>query len=82
MSRIAEKKNSMSEELGRDGATVSLLQRKHQNFQQDLQTLQVSYLWTYDLYCPVHNSFDTGKSITRASGRGFGPGKSRLFWIL
>ena len=41
MSRIAEKKNSMSEELGRDGATVSLLQRKHQNFQQDLQTLQV-----------------------------------------
>jgi len=40
MSRIAEKKNSMSEELGRDGATVSLLQRKHQNFQQDLQTLQ------------------------------------------
>jgi hypothetical protein len=57
MSRIAEKKNSMSEELGRDGATVSLLQRKHQNFQQDLQTLQVSafcsYLWTYDLYGPV-----------------------------
>ena len=43
LSRILEKKNSMSEELGRDGATVSLLQRKHQNFQQDLQTLQVRF---------------------------------------
>ena len=30
----------MSDELGRDGATVSMLQRKHQNFQQDLSTLQ------------------------------------------
>jgi hypothetical protein len=52
MSRIAEKKNSMSEELGRDGATVSLLQRKHQNFQQDLQTLQVSafYIAIYGYY--------------------------------
>ena len=30
----------MSDELGRDGATVSMLQRKHQNFLQDLSTLQ------------------------------------------
>jgi hypothetical protein len=29
----------------------------------------VSYLWTYDLYGPVRNAFDAGKSITRASGR-------------
>ena len=40
LSRILEKQNSMSDELGRDGATVSMLQRKHQNFLQDLSTLQ------------------------------------------
>lgn len=39
--RILEKQNSMSDELGRDGATVSMLMRKHLNFIQDLQTLQV-----------------------------------------
>merc|ERR1712241_154915 len=40
LSRILEKQNSMSDELGRDGATVSMLQRKHQNFLQDLSPLQ------------------------------------------
>ena len=30
----------MSDELGRDGASVSMLQRKHQNFLQDLSTPQ------------------------------------------
>jgi len=40
LSRILEKQNSMSDELGRDGATVSMLMRKHLNFIQDLQTLQ------------------------------------------
>merc|ERR1719392_310005 len=40
LSRILEKQNSMSDELGRDGASVSMLQRKHQNFLQDLSTLQ------------------------------------------
>merc|ERR1712013_386920 len=35
LSRILEKQNSMSDELGRDGASVSMLQRKHQNFLQD-----------------------------------------------
>ena len=40
LSRILEKQNSMSDGLGRDGATVSMLQRKHQNFLQDLSTLQ------------------------------------------
>ncbi len=34
----------------------------------------ISYLWTYDLYGPIRNAFDAGKSITRASGRGLGPG--------
>ncbi len=28
----------------------------------------------YDLYGPVRNGFDAGRSITRASGRGLGPG--------
>lgn len=37
--RILEKKNSMSDELGRDAGSVHTLQRKHQNFVQDLQTL-------------------------------------------
>jgi hypothetical protein len=32
------------------------------------------YLWTYDLYGPIRNSFDVGKSNTRASGRRLGPG--------
>jgi hypothetical protein len=25
-----------------------------------------SYLWTYELYGPISNAFDAGKSITRA----------------
>jgi len=29
-----------------------------------------NYLWTYDLYIPVRNTFDAGKSITRGSGKG------------
>ncbi|XP_049795155.1 spectrin beta chain isoform X2 [Schistocerca nitens] len=39
LSRILEKQNSMSEELGRDAGQVSALQRKHHTFLQDLQTL-------------------------------------------
>lgn len=35
-----EKHHSMSDELGRDAGSVSALQRKHQNFLQDLMTLQ------------------------------------------
>ena len=33
-----------------------------------------NYLWTYDLYSPVCNVFDGGKSITRANF--FGPNPS------
>ncbi len=36
------------------------------------------YLWTYDLYGPVRNSFDADKSIARASGRGLGLGLCSL----
>ncbi len=34
---------------------------------------QDSYLWTYDLYAR-RNDFYEGQTITRASGRGLGPG--------
>lgn len=40
LSRIVEKQVAMSDELGRDAGSVNGLQRKHQNFLQDLQTLQ------------------------------------------
>ncbi len=40
---------------------------------------QCSYLLTYDLYGPIHNFFDVGKSIMRASGRGLGPGNQDFF---
>ncbi|XP_066961573.1 spectrin beta chain isoform X23 [Macrobrachium rosenbergii] len=40
LSRILEKQNSISDELGRDAGSVSALQRKHQNFVQDLVMLQ------------------------------------------
>jgi hypothetical protein len=36
--------------------------------------LENSCLLTYDLYDPVRNAFDAGKAITKASGRGLGPG--------
>ncbi len=36
-----------------------------------------NYLWTYDLH--VHNAFDAGKSITRANGKGLGPGDQDYF---
>jgi hypothetical protein len=38
-----------------------------------------SYLCTYDLYSPVHNVLDACISITRASGRGLGPGNRDFF---
>nr|XP_027207978.1 spectrin beta chain-like isoform X2 [Penaeus vannamei] len=40
LSRILEKQNSISDELGRDAGSVSALQRKHQNFVQDLVMLK------------------------------------------
>ncbi len=41
--------------------------------------LYICYLWTYDLYGPVRNTFGAAKSITRASGRGLGPGNGDFF---
>ncbi len=40
---------------------------------QNSAHVNISCLWTYDLYSPIRNAFDAGKSITRASGRGLGP---------
>lgn len=40
LSRILERQHGVSDELGRDAGSVSALQRKHQNFLQDLLTLQ------------------------------------------
>ncbi|XP_055390536.1 spectrin beta chain isoform X2 [Condylostylus longicornis] len=39
LSRIIEKQHGVSDELGRDAGSVSALQRKHNNFMQDLMTL-------------------------------------------
>jgi len=40
LGRISEKSNAVPDEVGRDASSVSALQRKHVQFQQDLQTLQ------------------------------------------
>ena len=47
LGRILEKQHSMSDELGRDATAVSGLLRKHQNFAQDMNSLegQVKYLF-------------------------------------
>jgi hypothetical protein len=31
--------------------------------------MYINYLWTFDLYYPVRNAFDAGKSITWVRGR-------------
>ncbi len=43
--------------------------------------LYINYLCTYDLYSLVHKVLDACISITRASGRGLGPGIGE-FWAL
>lgn len=40
LSRILEKSHSIPEDLGRDASSVSKLVRKHQNFLNDLQTIE------------------------------------------
>ncbi len=41
----------------------------------------INYLCTYDLYSPVHNVLDACMSITRANGRGLGPGIREFFGL-
>jgi hypothetical protein len=39
-----------------------------------IEVFHYNYLCTYDLYSPMHNVLDACIAITRASGRGLGPG--------
>jgi hypothetical protein len=43
-------------------------------FSRGTGAIGFNYLCTYDLYIHVHNVLDACISITRASGRGLGPG--------
>jgi hypothetical protein len=52
---------------------------EEENKRIDTSSLYISYLWTYDLYGPVHNTLMRATSITRASGRGFGPVNQDIF---
>ncbi|KAK6634026.1 hypothetical protein RUM44_004633 [Polyplax serrata] len=66
LGRILEKHYSMSEELGRDAGSVSALQRKHQNFMQDLMTLQSQVLTIEDESNRLQASYagDKAREIT------------------
>lgn len=66
LNRILEKKNSMSDELGRDAGSVHTLLRKHQNFIQDLQTLQSQVQQIKDESRKLQESYagDKAKEIT------------------
>jgi hypothetical protein len=39
----------------------------------------INFLFTNDLYSPVHNVLDACISITKGSGRGLGPGFESFF---
>uniref|UniRef100_A0A069DY92 Spectrin beta chain n=1 Tax=Panstrongylus megistus TaxID=65343 RepID=A0A069DY92_9HEMI len=66
LGRIYEKQHAMSDELGRDAGSVSALQRKHQNFIQDLQTLQSQVQAISDESSKLQASYagDKAKEIT------------------
>ncbi|PSN56235.1 Spectrin beta chain [Blattella germanica] len=66
LGRILEKQHSMSDELGRDAGSVSALQRKHQNFLQDLVTLQLQVQQIQEESAKLQASYagDKAKEIT------------------
>lgn len=66
LGRILEKQHSMSDELGRDAGSVSALQRKHQNFLQDLLSLQSQVQQVQDESAKLQASYagDKAKEIT------------------
>ncbi|KAL1138874.1 hypothetical protein AAG570_008936 [Ranatra chinensis] len=70
LGRISEKQHAMSDELGRDAGSVSTLQRKHQNFLQDLQTLQSQVQAISDESSKLQASYagDKAKEITNREG--------------
>lgn len=63
LNRILEKKNSMSDELGRDAGSVHTLLRKHQIFLQDLQTLQSQVEQIKDESDKLQESYAGDKAI-------------------
>lgn len=70
LGRILEKQVSMSDELGRDAGSVNALQRKHQNFLQDLQTLQSQVQQIQDESAKLQASYagDRVKEIINREG--------------
>ncbi|XP_044730255.1 spectrin beta chain isoform X2 [Chrysoperla carnea] len=70
LSRILEKQHAISDELGRDAGSVSALQRKHQNFLQDLMTLQSQVQQIQEESAKLQASYagDKAKEITNREG--------------
>ncbi|XP_055939314.1 spectrin beta chain-like isoform X2 [Argiope bruennichi] len=66
LGRILEKQNSMSDELGKDGVSVSSLQRKHANFENDLQTLGTAVQQIQEESASLQSAYagDKAKEIT------------------
>ncbi|XP_055307281.1 spectrin beta chain isoform X2 [Sitodiplosis mosellana] len=66
LGRILEKQHGVSDELGRDAGTVSALQRKHNNFIQDLLTLysQVQQIQEESIKLQAAYAGDKAKEIT------------------
>ncbi|XP_039294197.1 spectrin beta chain isoform X2 [Nilaparvata lugens] len=70
LGRISEKQHAMSDELGRDAGSVSTLQRKHQNFLQDLLTLQSQVQQIEEESAKLQASYagEKAKEITNREG--------------
>ncbi|GFT00678.1 spectrin beta chain [Nephila pilipes] len=70
LGRILEKQNSMSDELGKDGVSVSILQRKHANFENDLQTLGTAVQQIQEESESLQSAYagDKAKEITNQEG--------------
>ncbi|KAG8212715.1 hypothetical protein J437_LFUL019631, partial [Ladona fulva] len=70
LGRVLEKQHAMSDELGRDAGSVSALQRKHQNFLQDLLTLQSQVQQIQEDSAKLQASYagDKAKEITNREG--------------
>ncbi|XP_065331438.1 spectrin beta chain isoform X2 [Cloeon dipterum] len=66
LGRCLEKQHGISDELGRDAGSVSALQRKHQNFRQDLVSLQSQVQGIRDDSARLQASYagDKAKEIT------------------
>lgn len=52
---LQEKQNYIPEELGRDAQSVAALQRKHANFENDLNTLGTQVSLIYIVYLIIYS---------------------------